>query len=77
MVCAGAEATGAETVGAETAGAEAIGAETVGAGAVVVATGGAGCFRAKNKMAATRIIAATETKISAVEFDLEALFRLG
>src|SRR5579862_6249582 len=76
MVCDGAVATGAAAVGGETAGAEAIGAEAVGAAAMVVAAGGAGCLRAKNKIAATRIDAATETIISAVEFDLEACFGL-
>jgi hypothetical protein len=47
-------------------------AETVGAVDGIFATGGAGCFRAKKKVAATatRIIAAAETRISVVEWDL-------
>lgn len=48
------------------------GAGTVGAAAGVFATGGAGCFRAKNKnkIAANTIIAAAEIRITVVEFDL-------
>ena len=42
----------------------------MGASPGVFATGGAECLPAKKKIAATRIIAAAETRISVVEFDL-------
>jgi hypothetical protein len=51
--------------------------ERVGAAAGGFATGGAECFPAKKKIAATRIIAAAETRISVLEFDLVGCFGLG
>jgi hypothetical protein len=47
-----------------------VGAEVAGAAAAVFATGGAACFRANKKIAATRITAAAEATISVVDFDL-------
>lgn len=73
VACAGAEPAGAETVGAETAGAEAAGAETAGA-VGIVATGGAGCFRVKKKIAANTMITAAEMTISVVEFSFIGCF---
>lgn len=63
-------AEGTETLGTETGGG------TVGAAAGVCATGGAGCLRAKKrrKIAANRIMAAEETRISVVEFDRVGCF---
>jgi len=60
-----------ETPGPETGGVEIVGAGTAEVAAGAFATGGAGCLRAKNKIAANRMIAAAEaTRISVVEFDL-------
>lgn len=56
-------------VGVETAG-----AETVGAGSGAFATVGAGCLRAKKKMAATRMNAAAEARINVVDLDLAGCF---
>jgi hypothetical protein len=53
-------------VGAEATGAGTAEAEMLGAADGVFATGGAKCFRAKKKVAATRIIAAAEMKMSVV-----------
>lgn len=59
-----------------TADVEAVGAETAGAAAGVFATSGAGCFRAKKKIAANRIkTAETETRVSVVKIGLAGCFR--
>lgn len=73
---AGAGAVGAETAGAETAGAETAGVVAFGVAKVVLAIDEGGCFRAKNKIAATTMIAAAVAKrrISVFEFDLVTCF---
>ena len=57
-------------MGADAAGAGRVGDEMVGEAAGAFATGGAWCFPAMNESAATRTIAAAETRISLVDFDL-------